>query len=112
MIILISIVVFICMSLAVLLFSNILEKIIDQHFGEQALVVAKLVAEDERIIEGFQAEYPPDVIQPIAETIRKLSGASYVVVGNRDGIRYSHHNPEEIGKERRYYWCLFCRLFI
>src|SRR5260370_108995 len=36
--------------------------------------------------------------QPIAEVIRRSVGADFVVVENKDGIRYSHANPAHIGK--------------
>src|SRR5260370_8699862 len=41
---------------------------------------------------------PSKSIQPIAEAIRRSVGADFVVVANKDGIRYSHPNPENIGK--------------
>src|SRR5258708_14459063 len=41
---------------------------------------------------------PAKSIQPIAEAIRRSVGADFVVVANKDGIRYSHPNPENIGK--------------
>ena len=36
-------------------------------------------------------------LEPIAERIRKLTGASFIVVANRQGVRYSHPNPALIG---------------
>src|SRR5438874_2659367 len=41
---------------------------------------------------------PSRAIQPIAEAIRKSEAASFVVVANVDGIRYSHPNPDLIGQ--------------
>src|SRR5258708_22073237 len=41
---------------------------------------------------------PAKAIQPIAEAIRRSVGADFVVVANKDGIRYSHPNPANIGK--------------
>ncbi|MFC7394617.1 sensor histidine kinase [Scopulibacillus cellulosilyticus] len=38
-------------------------------------------------------------MQPRTEAIRKLTGAGYVVVGNKSGIRYSANKEYEIGKE-------------
>jgi two-component system, CitB family, sensor kinase len=79
-------------------FSGMISEIMKESLGHQAMTVAKFVADDESIRGAFGNENPSEVIQPIAEKIRLQSGASYVVVGNRDGIRYSHHIIENIGK--------------
>ncbi|MBU8905997.1 ATP-binding protein [Desertibacillus haloalkaliphilus] len=97
MIILVSFVVLTCLVLATVLFSTIFSNAIEKHFGERAMDVAKLAASNDQIIYAFSTSDPSSVMQPAAETIRELTGASYVVIGNRDSIRYSHHNPEEIG---------------
>jgi len=39
------------------------------------------------------------MIQPYAEKVRQRTGAEFVVVGNTEGIRYSHPIPERIGKK-------------
>ncbi|MCP5762683.1 two-component system sensor histidine kinase DcuS, partial [Klebsiella pneumoniae] len=48
---------------------------------------------------AFQSENPSRWIQPIAENVRLQSDAEFVVVGNREGIRYAHPLPDRIGKE-------------
>ncbi|MED1797500.1 sensor histidine kinase [Brevibacillus porteri] len=97
MVLLISIVVLISMGIGTALFSFILDDILDRYIGQQAMTVAKLSAMDERIIAAFETDDPSKTIQPIAETIRMETGASYVVIGNKDGIRYSHYDPKQIG---------------
>ena len=47
---------------------------------------------------AFATPDPARDIDPIAERIRKLTGASFVVVANKRGVRYSHPNPANIGK--------------
>ena len=69
-----------------------------QYLGHEAMSVAKLAAQDDRIIRVFKSDNPSKEIQPIAEKMRKLTGASYIVIGNKWGIRYSHPNPKYIGK--------------
>ncbi|MFM1652208.1 ATP-binding protein [Brevibacillus sp. B_LB10_24] len=66
--------------------------------GELALAEAKTIAGMQEIVEAFQSPNPAQLIQPIAEELRKKTGAEFVVVANMDTIRYSHPNPEEIGK--------------
>ncbi|MFS0918174.1 ATP-binding protein [Brevibacillus sp. 179-C 1.1 NHS] len=97
MVLLISIVVLISMGIGTALFSFILDDILDRYIGQQAMTVAKLSAMNERIIAAFETDNPSEKIQPIAETIRLETGASYVVIGNKDGIRYSHYDPDQIG---------------
>jgi sensor histidine kinase regulating citrate/malate metabolism len=62
------------------------------------LSIAEKTARDPRIIEAFTRTNPSRVIQPIAETIRVTTGTSYVVVMNMDAIRYSHPEPDLIGR--------------
>jgi two-component system, CitB family, sensor kinase len=96
----ILIVTVICIStlLIIVLFSTMLDDIVESYMGEQAMTVAKLTAQNEDIIKAFEDEQPSVAIQPIAEEIRHLSGADYVVVANEKGLRYSNPNPENIGE--------------
>lgn len=99
MVALISIVVFASMALAGTVFNVMLGEIVTKYIGHQSMTVAKMVAMNDQIVEAFDAPDPSAIIQPIAEKIRLETGASYVVVGNTEGIRYSHTNPSQIGKE-------------
>ncbi|MWJ27984.1 PAS domain-containing protein [Halomonas sp. ZH2S] len=72
-------------------------EIISDQMGERALAVAKSVASIPTLIDAFSDENPAATIQPIAERIRLRTGARYVVVGNTQGVRYSHPLPERIG---------------
>lgn len=97
MVLLISIVVLISMGIGTALFSFILDDILDRYIGQQAMTVAKMAAMDDDIIAAFEKEDPSRWIQPLAEMIRTTTGASYVVIGNKEGIRYSHYDPDQIG---------------
>ena len=66
--------------------------------GERALLVARTVAALPQVVQGFQEREPAATIQPLAESIRRNTGAEFIVVSNLDLIRYSHPNPAEIGK--------------
>lgn len=94
----ISIVICATSILAALFFTKIMDDLATEYLGHEAMSVAKLAADDERIIRAFESTSPTKEIQPIAEKIRKMTGASYVVIGNKQGIRYSHPNPKYIGK--------------
>lgn len=85
----------------ILVISAIFYMIIEDEFkeaGERALAVSKTVAALPQIVQAFQDTNPALTIQPIAENIRKQTGAEFIVVGNMKTIRYSHPNPYSIGK--------------
>lgn len=98
MTLLIIVVVLISTLLVSILFSTMLDDIVENNMGKQAMTVAQLTAQHPTIIEAFEDEDPSERIQLISETIRKTTGADYVTVANGQGIRYSHPNPENIGK--------------
>jgi len=78
--------------------SYIITSTLERKIGENALSVAKTVALMPEIKEAFKLEDPSKVIQPLAEKIRKEVGAEFVVVGNKEGIRYSHPYSDRLGK--------------
>jgi two-component system CitB family sensor kinase len=71
---------------------------LDDEYEQRSLAIAQAVAATPDIIEAFDSADPAKIIQPIAEAIRTGAGATFVVVANADGIRYSHPNPDQIGK--------------
>lgn len=72
--------------------------VMGEQIGLRALSVAKSVAVAPELIAAFDAPDPSALIQPFAEAVRQQTGATFVVVGNRDSIRYSHPLPERIGQ--------------
>src|SRR5581483_5055620 len=71
---------------------------LDARAAQQSLAIARTVASIPAVIRAFSLPHPAAVINPIAERIRRTTGASFVVVADRRGIRYSHPNPAMIGK--------------
>jgi two-component system, CitB family, sensor kinase len=72
-------------------------RVLDQRTGETSLAIARTIASMPAIVSGLTAPEPAGVIDPIAEQIRAATGAAFIVVADRRGIRYSHPNPELIG---------------
>ena len=66
--------------------------------GANALAEAKTVAGLPEVIQAFKEPNPSSTIQPIAENIRKKTGAQFIVVSNMNLIRYSHPDSSKIGK--------------
>ncbi|KAB7707273.1 GHKL domain-containing protein [Bacillus aerolatus] len=95
----ISIIVFLTILFVSMIFSLMLDEVVKMSLGNQAMTVAKMTAQKEEIIQAFEKPNPSLTIQPIAEEIRKSTGAGYVVIGNKQNIRYSHPQAKYIGKE-------------
>ncbi|MGH2972434.1 MAG: ATP-binding protein [Gaiellaceae bacterium] len=71
---------------------------IAKRAGAESLAIAQTVATDARVVAALTRPDGAKIIDPIAERIRRATGASFVVVANRRGIRMSHPNPKLIGK--------------
>ncbi|WP_257984324.1 ATP-binding protein [Neobacillus cucumis] len=76
-------------------------KQIEENKGKLALEISKTVSFMPTIINGVQSSNPTKIIQPLAEKVRKETGAEFVVVGNIDGTRYSHPLQSMIGKKMK-----------
>ena len=77
---------------------SVLARLVEEQAGERALGIAQAVSLMPAILEAFGEPDPPATIQPLAEAVKQAAGLSFVVVSNRDMIRYSHPNPELIGR--------------
>ncbi|MFF3730613.1 SpoIIE family protein phosphatase [Streptomyces sp. NPDC002476] len=62
------------------------------------LSVAETFAHSPGIAPALDSANPTAVLQPRAEEVRKYADVEYVVVGNTQGIRYTHPDPALIGK--------------
>ena len=71
---------------------------LDRQYEQRALAIAQSVAANGAIQDALLNGDPTGLIEKTAEQVRKSTGATYVVVTNRGGIRYSHPNPALIGK--------------
>ena len=71
---------------------------LDRQSEQRSLAIAESVANNSSIQQALLTGDPEAVIQRTAETIRHSTGASYVVVTDGHGVRYSHPNPALIGK--------------
>ncbi|CAM2844427.1 sensor histidine kinase [Paenibacillus sediminis] len=80
------------------IFNYVVTSVLEDQIGTRALKIAETIASMPEIRQAFHNPNPSAIIQPIAESIRLKTDAEYIVVGNREGIRYSHPLPERIGK--------------
>ncbi len=70
----------------------------DTQYEQRARAVADVVAQIPRITDAVAAHDPDRIIPAVASRVEKASGASYVVVTDRTGVRFSHPNPALIGQ--------------
>jgi two-component system CitB family sensor kinase len=71
---------------------------IDRAYEQRALDIAQTTAAEPEIKQTVEYGGGGDIVQRVAERIRKASGASYVVVIDLHGIRHSHPDPALIGE--------------
>lgn len=84
-------------SITWLMVSMLVSSILEEYIGRNALNVSKTVSLTTVVHEGLKNKNSTQ-IQLYAESVRKATGARFVVVGDHEGRRYSHPVPERIGR--------------
>ncbi|GGK75591.1 sensor histidine kinase [Mangrovihabitans endophyticus] len=74
----------------------IFDRELTEQYGSRALAVAHTLAADPAIVSAAAAEDPHGTLQARAEAARAASGALFVVVTDRHGIRLAHPNPRRL----------------
>ena len=71
---------------------------LNRQYEDRSLAVAQTVADMPQIIQALSGTGPASVVQQIALRVDHSTGAAFVVVVNRKGIRLSSPNPALVGK--------------
>ncbi|MFE3942517.1 ATP-binding protein [Streptomyces sp. NPDC059118] len=73
---------------------------LDDQAMRRALAIAQSTAAEPHLTESLltTAPSPTGPVQSAAERVRRATGAEYVVVMDRRGVRWSHTDADEIGK--------------
>ena len=74
------------------------ERTADEGAIDRATAVAETIAITPDVIAAVSGPSPTSALQPYAEQVRKESDTDFVVIMSRDGIRYTHPDPNQIGK--------------
>ncbi|HEY9570081.1 MAG TPA: sensor histidine kinase [Metalysinibacillus sp.] len=90
-------VVFVGMLLTTVVYT-FMKDVVKNQTGDRALAVAESVAHIPSVRAAFDSDDPTAIIQPIVMPIMEATGAQFIVVGNREGIRIAHPIAENIGK--------------
>jgi two-component system CitB family sensor kinase len=73
---------------------------IESKVRTNILNVAEMVAHSSEIIEELETKDPKHKIELFVEMqLKNLAQVEYIIVADKEGIRYSHPNPEMIGKK-------------
>lgn len=99
MIILISLLILGIFILLTWFLHSFISNTIEDQVGKRALSVAQSVANIPEISSAFELNHPASVIQEIVAPIQEETAAEFIVVGNKEGIRYSHPDPGRIGEK-------------
>jgi len=72
----------------------------DEAFKARGLELARVIAHDPKVRAAVTAYHgqPQSPIQGYIEAIRSKTDASYIVVVDRNGLRLSHPNPDNVGQ--------------
>ena len=68
------------------------------HARAETLALAETVAAAPGTAAAVQSGDPTTELQPIASSIERSTSVDFIVIMNPAGIRYTHPNPDEIGK--------------
>lgn len=79
------------------LVASLLDRHLVDQYGQRALTAAQVLATDTDLADSVARGDQPGVREQAARA-RAASGALFVVVTDRRGIRMSHPNPDEIGE--------------
>ena len=72
---------------------------IREDASDKAVAVAQSLADSPTVREALGDADPTDRLQPYAEQVRRDTAVDFVVVMDRDRTRFTHPDPEQIGKE-------------
>ncbi|MFI9824311.1 SpoIIE family protein phosphatase [Streptomyces sp. NPDC052013] len=69
-----------------------------EEAGDRSLVAAESFANAPGTAEAMKSDDPTAALQPHAESVRKKTGVDYVVALSPYGFRWTHPDPDQIGK--------------
>ncbi|MFC9294089.1 SpoIIE family protein phosphatase [Streptomyces sp. NPDC057011] len=71
---------------------------VEREARNRSIAVAETFAHSPDLQESLRTANPSAILQPLAEATRKAAGVDFIVVMDTHGIRYSHPQPDRIGK--------------
>lgn len=79
---------------------HLISTILEEQIGSRALKVSQTVANIPLVRKELVLGHPgTSQLQELAERIRRDTGAEFIVIGDKNGIRFSHPVAERLGKQ-------------
>lgn len=97
--ILIGLLMFVVLCLLGLFSRSVILTVSKDQVGKRALALSETVANMTEVQNAFLAEHPELILQNIVQPIKEISGAQFIVIGNREEIRYTHPDSSKIGEK-------------
>ncbi|WP_270888221.1 ATP-binding protein [Pedococcus sp. 5OH_020] len=91
-------IVVVTLAVGFALFTRLTTRMADVHATEQAASIATTLGRDPAVARALTDGDPGKTLNRLAESVRAGTGASYVVIIDRAGIRHSHPNPALVGR--------------
>lgn len=93
-------VVFVSISIIIPFIASWMTENIENKARTNIMNVAEMMAHSKEIIDKLKVKDPDEKIEPYVNMqLKNLQQIEYITVADREGIRYSHPNPEMIGKK-------------
>lgn len=81
------------------MYTAMIGEALEEQIGKRALQVSEAVAQIPLVKKQIIKARPDGTLQQLAEHIRKETDAEFIVIGNRDSVRFSHPKPDRLGKK-------------
>ncbi|AZT99684.1 sensor histidine kinase [Brevibacterium linens] len=91
-------IVLVCTALSVTSYVTTLNNI-REAAGERVLSIAETLAHDPYVTESVTGDNPSARLQSYALTVIDFAEVDFVTIMDRDGTRYTHPDPEQLGKK-------------
>jgi two-component system CitB family sensor kinase len=97
---LVIIVVFISIAIIIPFVVSWMTGNIESKARTSIMNVAEMAAHSTEIVDALESKDPGHKIEPyVEELLKNLEQVEYIIIADREGIRYSHPNPEMIEKK-------------
>ncbi|MFL0267443.1 ATP-binding protein [Candidatus Clostridium radicumherbarum] len=97
---LVTAVVFVSISIIIPFVASWMTGNIESKAETNIMNVAEMIAHSSKIVDALEAKDPKGVIEPYVNMqLKNLKQIEYITVADKEGIRYSHPNPDMLGKK-------------
>ena len=93
-----TLIVVIAALLGLVMTFNVAQRVQNQEYSSRALTLAKSISIMPDVITLVQSKDPSHQLPGLALLISQRTGASYIVITDKNGVRLSHPNPALIGQ--------------